>query len=235
MIVPIAPPFFSLASYVPASCQASLTMMGAQGFSWTSVVQSSQARRRFATRASPESTGETTGEATVKLAPSTRKMDHVHHARTLYLAALIMVLVVIVGLSSSSFTFSSAQWRVPPPREQSVHLVIGPTVESVTFLENRDWGTDSNPRSPHNQKCTRGDEMLNARDLREMLIFCLLGGGGCRMERENRIRSASKVIIAVAVAEAVAEAYIAELSILLVVALTPSLVDPIDDVLMAIQ
>ena len=54
------------------------------------------------------------------------------------------------------------------------------------------------------------------------------------MERENRIRSASKVIIAVAVAEAVAEAYIAELSILLVVALTPSLVDPIDDVLMAI-
>merc|ERR1719247_3609603 len=99
--------------------------MGAQGFSWTSVVQSSQARRRFATRASPES-GETTGEATVKLAPSTRKTDHVHHARTLDLAALIMVLVVIVGLSSSSFTFSSAQWRVPPPREQSVHLVIGP-------------------------------------------------------------------------------------------------------------
>jgi len=120
MIVPIAPPFFSLASYVPASCQASLTMMGAQGFSWTSVVQSSQARRRFATRASPES-GETTGEATVKLAPSTRKMDHVHQ-RLSDLAALIMVLVVIVGLSSSSFTFSSAQWRVPPPREQSVHL-----------------------------------------------------------------------------------------------------------------
>ena len=60
-----------------------------------------------------------------------------------------------------------------------------------------------------------------------------MGGGWVRME--NRIWSASKVIIAVAVAEAVAEAHIAELSILLVVALTPSLVDPIDDVLMAIQ
>ena len=110
MIVPIAPPFFSFASYVPASCQASLTMIGAQGFSVTSAVQSSQARRRFATSASRRGSGDASGEAAAKLAP--RRPRTVHHR-----PILIIVLVVILALSLSLSLFVAVRVAVAEAKQ----------------------------------------------------------------------------------------------------------------------